>query len=441
VTAERSAGPETVTAEPPLGPEAATAEDRRVSRRLILGLVILAGILNYVDRQAIAVLKPVIETDLRWTDSDYGRLASLFQLSAAVGFVFAGRIVDRLGVKWANPAGVAAWSLAAMSHGLARSLLQFAVVRAALGFTESMGTPSGIKTIASLFTARERASAIGVVNAAGNVGAIVTPLFLPVLALSLGWRAAFVAIGALGLVWVGLWLLATRGLAVRTAPAAVGTVGAVGASGVPPMEGSMFRDRRTWAIAGAKALSDQVWWLLLFWTPDFFHRVFGLGLARLAAPLAVIYGCAAAGSILAGIASAALLRRGVSVGAARKGAMLVCALLVTPAPLALHVQSYWAAVGLIGLMLAAHQGFSVNLFALVADVVPADRVGRVTSFGSLCGNLAGMAIVFAAGELLTRGAGYGPLFAVAACSYLAAVAWIQWLLPGVRWPSAEPART
>ncbi len=397
-------------------------------RWLILTLVILAGVLNYVDRQAIAVLKPVIATDLHWTDADYGRLASLFQFAAAVGFIFAGRIVDRLGVRRANPAGVAAWSLAAMSHGLARSFAQFAIVRAALGFTEAMGTPTQIKTIASLFSADQRSAAIGIANAAGNFGAIITPVIVPVLALTWGWRAAFVAIGAMGLVWVALWLAAGPGLGLRTpdpeAPAASG-------GGAPELTGSILRDRRTWAIAGAKALSDQVWWLLLFWAPDFFHRVFGLGLARLAAPLAVIYGCAAAGSVIAGLVSTPLLRRGVRVGVARKGALLFCAILVTPAPFALYVHNYWLAVGLIGLMLAAHQGFSVNLFALVADVVPTAAVGRVTSFGSLCGNLAGMGIVFAAGELLSRGVGYGPLLAVASVSYLLAVAWIQILLPRI----------
>lgn len=398
-------------------------------RWLILSLVILAGVLNYVDRQAIAVLKPVIEDDLHWTDSDYGRLASLFQFSAAVGFVFSGRIVDRLGVKWANPVGVVAWSLAAMSHGLARSLLQFSMARAALGFTESMGTPSGIKTIASLFSAEQRAAAVGVSNAAGNVGAILTPLFVPALALAFGWRSAFLLIGAAGLGWATLWLLATARMKSGAPSDRTDARISDGPSAPGAFDGSILRDRRTWAIAGAKALSDQVWWLLLFWTPDFFHRVFGLGLAQLGAPLAVIYGCAAVGSIAAGLASTQLIRRGVGVGVARKGAMLVCALLVTPAPLALWVHDYWLAVALIGLMLAAHQGFSVNLFAMVADIVPADKVGQVTSFGALCGNLAGMAIVFAAGELLSAGVGYGPFFAVAACSYLLGVGWIQWLLP------------
>jgi ACS family hexuronate transporter-like MFS transporter len=393
--------------------------DRR--RAIILALVIVAGVLNYVDRQIIAVLKPVISADLHWTDADYGRLASLFQFAAVVAYVFAGRLVDRIGVKWANPIAVGAWSLAAMSHGAARTFVQFATARVALGATEAMGTPTQIKTIGSLFAPVQRAGAIGIANAAGNVGAIVTPLIIPWVALSFGWRASFVMVGALGLAWSVVWLFAARNLP-KSAEVPTATASR-------ELRGTILNDRRTWAIAIAKALSDQVWWLLLFWTPDFFHRQFGLGLAQLGPPLAVIYGCAAAGSVVAGLVSTRLIRAGVSIGRARKGAMLVCALLVTPAPLALHVHSYRAAVGLIGLMLAAHQGFSVNLFALVADIVPPQRVGRVTSFGSLCGNLAGMAIVFAAGEMLTRGYGYAPFFYVAAASYLLGIGWIQLLLP------------
>jgi ACS family hexuronate transporter-like MFS transporter len=389
-------------------------------RWLILALVILAGMLNYVDRQAIAVLKPVISADLHWTDSDYGRLASIFQLAAAAGYLFAGRLVDRLGVRWANPLGVATWSLAAMAHGWARTFLQFMLARIALGFTESMGTPSGIKTVSVLFPADRRAAAIGLMNAAGNIGAIATPLVIPLIALPLGWRAAFVAIGAAGLAWLLLWIPAVAGL---SAPRVASTAA--------PEPRSILRDRRTWAIAGAKALSDQVWWLLLFWTPDFLHRVFGLGLGQLAAPLALIYGCAAVGSIAGGAASTALVRRGVGVVSARKSVLLVCALLVTPAPLALTTHQMWVAAGPIGLLLAAHQGFSVNLFALVGDVVPQDAVGRVTAFGSLCGNLSGMAVVYLAGETLVRGVGYGPLLAIAAVSYLLALGWLQLWLPPV----------
>ncbi len=392
------------------------------SRRwLILSLVIAAGMLNYIDRQAIAVLKPVISADLKWTDADYGRLASLFQLSAAVGYLFAGRLADRLGVRWANPVGVAAWSLAAMAHGWARSFLQFTFARLALGFTESMGAPSAIKTVGALFPAERRASAIGLINVAGNLGAIVTPVLIPLIAVPLGWRASFVVIGAAGVAWVLLWAPAVAGLR--------GDAQARGAEGRPDLGPSILRDRRTWAIGGAKALSDQVWWLLLFWAPDFFHRVFGLDLTQIAAPLAIIYACAAAGSLIGGAASTALIRRGMPVVRARKTVLLACALLVTPAPLALHAANAWVAAGIIGLLLGAHQGFSVNIFALVGDITAPARVGRTTAFGSLCGNLAGMSLVFAAGELLARGFGYGWLLAVAACSYLLAVGWLQLMLP------------
>jgi ACS family hexuronate transporter-like MFS transporter len=376
--------------------------------------------LNYIDRQAIAVLKPVISADLHWTDRDYGALASLFQFAAAVGYLFSGRLVDRLGVRWANPVGVAAWSLAAMAHGWARGFGQFVLVRLALGFTESMGTPSGIKTVAALFSAERRAAAIGLMNAAGNVGAILTPLVVPLVAIPMGWRASFVFIGAAGLVWVLLWAPAVRGLKPAQAPGPER-----GAQRTP----SIFADRRTWALAGAKALSDQVWWLMLFWTPDFLHRVFGVGLGGIAAPLALIYSCAAAGSLAGGAVSTALVRGGLPVLTARRTVLLVCAVIATTAPLALATHQLWIAAGLIGLLLAAHQGFSVNIFALVGDLAPAAAVGRVTAFGSLCGNLAGMGVVFLAGEVLARGLGYGPLLGLVAVSYLLALGWFQLWLP------------
>jgi MFS transporter, ACS family, hexuronate transporter len=372
-----------------------------------------------VDRQAIAVLKPVIAEELHWSDADYGRLASLFQLAAAVGFIFTGQLVDRLGIKRANAAGVAAWSLAAVAHGVAFTFGQFAAARVALGVTESMGTPASVKTVSALFSANARAIALGLGNAAGNVGAILTPILLPLIAVSLGWRAAFVIIGAVGFLWVLTWAFSVAGLQDEAAST----------GDAPEVAPRILRDRRTWAIAGAKALSDQVWWLLLFWTPDFFHRVFHLGLTQLAAPLALVYACAAVGSMLGGAASTALVERGVEVVKARRIVLLVCALLVTPAPLALAVGSPWIAAALIGLLLAAHQGFSVNIFALVGDVVPAPAVGRVTAFGSLCGNLAGMAVVFIAGETLNRGFGYGPLLGLCAVSYLLACGWLRLMLP------------
>jgi ACS family hexuronate transporter-like MFS transporter len=399
--------------------------DRR--RWILLALLIGAGILNYVDRQVIAVLKPLIEQDMHWSDADYGKLASLFQLAAATAYVGTGWIVDRLGVKWATPVGVAAWSLAAMAHGWAVSFGQFAAARLALGATESMGTPASVKTIGALFSARMRSVAFGISNGAANLGAVLTPLFLPALAGVAGWRGSFVVVGAAGLVWTVAWVVGVRGAQFHVPKGSPVTLAAT-AGGLK----TLLSDRRTWGLAGAKALSDQVWWLLLFWAPDFFHRVFGLSVAELAAPLALVYAIAATGSVVAGWIAARLLARGLSINTVRKGMMLACALLVTPVPLALCLKSEWAAAGLLGLTLAAHQGFSVSVFSAIADVIPKARVGVVTSFGSLCGNFAGMGIVFLAGEILNAKLGYAPLLIIAACSYLAGLAWLQLWLPRLR---------
>lgn len=394
-------------------------------RWLLFVLVITAGILNLIDRQIIAVLKPVISADLHWSDDDYGTLAAWFQGAAAFAFLATGWIVDRLGVKWTNPVGVAAWSIAAIAHGWARSIPQFIACRIALGATEAMGTPTTIKTVATIFPPALRSTGFGLGNAAGSLGAVVAPLLIPVVALGFGWRGTFVAAGLLGLGWTALWLIAGRGLRFdRPSPTA-------DAERAPDF-GPILTDRRTWAIAVAKIFSDSTWWLLLFWMPDFFNRQFGLSGVALGPPLAVAYGGAAIGSLLGGMLSTRLLERGHALGRVRKGTMLGSALLVLPVPLALFTQNYWIAVGIMAVTLAAHQGFSTNLFALIADVTPRAKVGRVTSFGAFCGNLGGMAIAKVAGLTLSAGLGYLPLFLFASISYLLGIGWIHLLIPDLR---------
>ncbi|MCW1428636.1 MFS transporter [Novosphingobium sp. JCM 18896] len=403
-------------------------------RWLLFALALTASILNLVDRQIIAVLKPVIAADLGWSDNDYGTLAAWFQGAAAFAFLFTGWIVDRLGVKWANPLGVVTWSLAAIAHAWAWTMGQFILVRAALGATEAMGTPSGVKTIATIFPPHLRSTAFGLSNAVGSIGAILTPLAIPLLAALYGWRAAFVIAGLLGVVWAALWLIATRGLRFDTS--VVTRTVSEGQEDVAPDYGPIVRDRRTWAIAVAKVLSDSTWWLMLFWMPDFFNRQFGLSGTALGPPLAVAYTGAAIGSIIAGSLATRLLVRGMPLNRVRKGAMLASALVVVPVPLALHAQEVWLATAILALALAGHQGFSTTLFAVISDVTPQAKVGRVTAFGAFCGNLGGMAIAKIAGVVLTAGLGYGPLFLFASVSYLLALGWIHLLLPRIR--RAEP---
>ena len=392
-------------------------------RNLLLGLVILSGILNYADRQIIAVLKPLLQAQLNWTDADYGDLTTLFQFAAALAYVGAGWVVDRVGWRRANILAVASWSLAAMAHGVVRTFGQFAVARVALGATESLGTPTSIKTIGTLFEARARSVAMGAMNSATNIGAVITPLVVPTIAVVWGWQAAFLLTGGLGLVWVAAWVLTTR-----TASLPVSDESAPAAAGASVSWREVLTDRRTWAIAGAKVLIDQVWWLLLFWIPDFFHRQFHLDIQQAALPTAVIYLIAAGGSIAGGWASGRLIACGSAVTDARKAVMLVSALLMLPVPLALFVDNYWLAVGFLGLTLASHQAFSVNLFALTTDVVPASRVGTVISVGALCGNLSGMTVLWVASRLIGK-FGYGPWLALAAVAYLLALAWIRRLIP------------
>jgi len=392
---------------------------------VLLALLIVGAVINYADRQIIAILKPLIEVDFHWTDADYGHLASAFQFASAIGLLFAGRFVDRVGIKWANPIAVGVWSTIAMAQALAATFFQFGFMRIALGAAEALGTPVLVKSIAVLFAPKERSLAFGGMNAASTGGAIVTPLFVPSLATLFGWRIAFLIVGAAGIVWAGAWIMTAR-------PVALGGSAEQNIAAPKASWRVVIADRRTWAIIGAKALSDQVWWFLLFWAPDLLHRAYHLDLKQISLPLALIYCCAAIGSILGGLGSRQLLLAGMSINGARKSTLLACALLALPVALVPVIHREWVTVLLLGLTLAAHQGFSVNLFSLIADVVPMERLATVTGIGAFSGNLGGMGILAFTGWMLTQKGTYGPVFLFAGVSYLLALLWIQLLIPILR---------
>ncbi len=397
----------------------------RGGKAFLLCMVIAAGILNYADRQIIAVLKPMLQQQLHWSDIDYGNLTSIFQFSSAVALLFAGALVDRIGWRQANPLAVGSWSLAAMAHAFAQNSFQFGAARLSLGATEALATPTAIKTIAATFSVQERSFAIGVMNAANGVGAILTPLILPVLALAVGWQGGFLVVGGLGLVWVGVWRIWRPDHRV----AAQGAPETALSDADKPSWGKTLTDRRTWAIALAKIMSDQVWWLLLFWAPDLFHRVYHLSMTGFGLPLALMYCGASVGSLAAGRISQLMLRGGVSLDHTRKISLLVLSLLTLPLSLAPHVGNYWIATAILALTLAAHQGYSTNVFALCTDIIPRANVATVISFAAFCGNMAGMLILQAAARMLGAGWGYGPLLAYASVSYLVGLVAIQVLAP------------
>ena len=370
----------------------------------------------------------MLEQSFGWTDADYGSITTLFQLAAVVTLLFAGRFVDRVGVKAGYAWGVGVWSVAAVAHAAAHTVAQFSAARMVLGASETVNTPAAVKTIAIWFPQQERSLALGIMNAAPNIGAVATPLVVPWLALTYGWREAFIITGGAGFVWLLVWLCMPKAPVqlARAMPTQPVTKVAV----VSWRE--LLDDRYTWLMALGKLLTDPVWWLLLFWVPDFFHQRYHLDMQHIGPPIAAIYLMAMVGAFLGGWFQTVLIRRGYSVNAARKIPMLVASLLVLPLPLVLLADNYWMAVLIVGTALAGHQAFSTNLFGLAADSFPTRAVGSVIGISSLAGNLGGLAILFLAGILLDRYHNYLPLFGYAAVAYLLALAMIQWIAPRLR---------
>jgi ACS family hexuronate transporter-like MFS transporter len=384
------------------------------------------------------VLKPVLARDLGFTEVDYGNIVTAFQAAYAIGMLVMGRLMDRLGTRRGFSIAVLFWSLAAAAHALAATVTGFSVARFALGIGEAGMFPGALKTIAEWFPKRERALATGIFNSGTNIGAIVCPLVVPWLAFRFGWRAAFLATGSLGGLWFIVWLAVYVPLAQnrRVSAAERGYIEQGREKPGPRIAWlSLLPHRQTWAFALAKFLTDPFWWLYLFWIPDFLHKKHGLNLLQLGAPLVVIYLLSDVGSVAGGWLSSRLLARGLSLNRARKTALLICALAVTPILFASRVDSLWQAVALIGLATAAHQGFSANLFTLSTDLFPAPAVGSAVGIGGMAGALGGMLIAQAAGHILALTGSYTSLFACAAGAYLLALGLLHLLVPRL-----EPAR-
>ncbi len=400
-------------------------------RWTIVALLFIATTINYVDRQVLGILAPTLASELNWSETDYGDIVSWFSFAYAFGFLLAGRLIDRVGVKRGLGAAVVAWSVAAMAHALARTAMGFSLARAALGLGESAIFPGSIKAIAEWFPKRERALAAGLFNAGTNTGAIVAPIVVPALALRWGWQSAFVITGALGLLWLALWIPLYK---QPDAPP-------VGDSDAPDVVLStswvrLLGYRQTWAFAVGKLLADPVWWFYLYWLPKFLDARYGIKLSGIAAPLIVIYLIADVGSIGGGWLSSALIKRGWSVNRARKTAMLGMALLIVPTALAPLASNLWTAVLIVALAAAAHQAWSANVYTLASDMFPRSAVASVVGIGAFCGAMGGVLFQRAVGRILdANGGNYAPIFIFCGSAYL-----VAWVLMHVLAPRLEPVR-
>jgi ACS family hexuronate transporter-like MFS transporter len=424
-------GAQRIVANSALAPETAPSS-RGNFRWVICALLFFATTINYVDRQVLGILAGPLQKELGWSEADYGFIATAFTGAYAVGLLVVGRLMDWLGTRKGFSLAIVVWSLAAMGHAFARSAFGFGAARFALGLGEAGNFPASIKTVAEWFPKKERALATGIFNSGSNVGAIVAPLAVPWIAVNYGWQEAFVITGAVGFVWLIFWLwlyrkpeehprLSKSELDYIQSDAAEPTTKIAWAHLLP--------HRQTWAFAAGKFFTDPVWWFFLFWLPKFLNENYGLTLTQLGLPLIVIYVAADFGSIGGGYLSSALIKRGWTINAGRKTAMLVCALCVVPIYFAVHAANLWTAVALISLATAAHQGFSANLFTLVSDMFPRRAVGSVVGIGGFAGAVSGMLIATATGLLLQWAGSYTPIFIVAATAYLFALLIIHLLAP------------
>jgi ACS family hexuronate transporter-like MFS transporter len=402
-------------------------------RWLICGLLFFAATVNYMDRQVIGLLKPTLQAQLGWTEEGYSNIVVAFQLAYGSSLLFIGKLIDRIGTRKGFSLAVLFWSISAMAHAGARSVLQFAVARFSLGVGEAGSFPASIKAVAEWFPKKERALATGLFNSGTNVGAIVTPLVVPWLTLRFGWQMAFIATGAFGLIWIAVWLALYR----RPEESPLVSAGELALIQSDPEQASatavpwrtMLKLRQAWAVGLGKFFTDPIWFVYLFWMPDFLSRNLKLGLKGMALPLFVIYSGASVGSIAGGWLSSWLIKRGWAVNASRKTAMLVCALAVTPIMLAARTTDAWVAVGLVALAAGAHQGWSANIYTLASDMFPRGAVASVVGFGTLLGTVSGMFISKMVGYILQTTGSYIPVFVLAGTVYLIALAFVQALAP------------
>jgi MFS transporter, ACS family, aldohexuronate transporter len=403
------------------------------ARWIVCGLLFFAASVNYMDRQVIGLLKPTLQAQFGWTEVGYSNIVLAFQLAYGASLLFIGKLIDRLGTRIGFTLAVAFWSVSAMAHAAAGSVFQFAVARFSLGVGEAGSFPASIKAVAEWFPKKERALATGLFNSGSNIGAIVTPLIVPWLTLRFGWQMAFIATGGLGALWIIAWLalyqrpdesrrVTAQELAyIRNDPES--------AAPAPVPWRVMLRSRQAWAVGLGKFFTDPIWWVYLFWMPDFLNRNLKLDLKGMALPLFVIYTGACVGSVGGGWLSSALLKRGWSVNASRKAALLTCAVAVMPIMLAARTTNAWFAVLLVALAAGAHQGWSANIYTLASDMFPRGAVASVVGFGTLLGSIGGMLIANRVGYILQRTGSYVPVFVLAGSAYIVALVFVQALAP------------
>jgi len=429
----------------------AQIEDSSTKARLgrvrwtICAMLFAATTINYMDRQVLALLKPalmqsVANHGIGMTEESYGTVVGFFTLFYALGQLGAGRFVDRVGTRIGYMVIMAIWSVSAMGHALVNSVLQLGVARSFLGIGESGNFPAANKTNAEWFPQKERSLSFGIFNCGANVGVILATLLVPIAVRNFGWHSAFLITGFFSAAWIVMWFFNYY------EPAEHPKLSAAELAYInqdPPEKPGpstpwikLFGIRQTWAYAIPKFLTDPVWWFYLYWLPGYFSVKFHLSLVGLGLPILIVYNASAIGSIYGGYLPASFIRMGLSAQRARLAAMLLCACLVAPVFLINNLQGdsfgKWAAIGLLSIAAAAHQGWSANLFTTASDMFPRSAVGSATGIGTMTGAVGGFLFAKLAGHVLQISNSYSILFIIAASVYLISLLINVLLAPGLK---------
>jgi ACS family hexuronate transporter-like MFS transporter len=408
-------------------------------RYRILALVFMATTINYFDRSIVGVMAPTLQKLFDWSNKDYASIMVSFKIAYGIGLLFMGGLIDRLGTKTGYTISIVIWSVFGMLHAAVRpafSLIGFILARFGLGIGESGNFPAAIKTVAEWFPKKDRAFATGIFDASTSVGAILAPFVVGAIVTVEGdrWQIPFLFTGVLSALWVYLWLKSYRlpefhPKVTKKELAYINSDSAEENPGKIPWV-KILPKRETWAFA-LTTITDGVWWFYLFWGAKFLTEQFGMDITNIGLPFLIIFVMADAGSLLGGLTSGALIRKGWTINMARKITMLVCAIIILPVSLVPVIADKWLAVFLIGLGAAGHQSWSINGYTLVSDVFPKKATASVIGVGKMLGVAVAIVADLALGAVLdtANNSGYFWAFVIAGFSYIFLLGFIHLLMP------------
>lgn len=414
-------------------------------RWFICILLFFATTINYLDRQVLGLLKPVLEKEFDWSEMEYSYIVMAFTATYAIGLVVFGSFIDKIGTKLGYTISVTIWSIAAMLHATVRSSFGFGAARAALGIGESGNFPAAIKTVAEWFPKKERALATGILDSGSNIGACVAPILVPAILGWYGWQEAFLITGALGFIWLILWRIfydvpARQKRISRSEFDLIHSDQQQEAEEPKLRWSQLFKLRQTWAFIAGKFFTDPIWYFFMYWLPSYFSSTFHLDLKKPSLPLVIVYSATTIGAIGGGLLSSLLIKKGWNIGRSRKLALLLSAFLVLPIIAARYTGNMWTVVILISIAVAGNAAWSANIYTIVSDMLPRNAVSSVIGIGGMAGAIGGVLFPLAIGSLLefykSAGnitAGYNVIFIFCGISFL-----LAWLVIHLITPKMTP---